>query len=339
MKIGLLLAVIASLCWRGVGIAAEVDNITPLDLQLPDTLSELNAIFNERIHEGVDRANADRTLVGDIVDIDIITQRKDCDEDRLYNELRKALFQSFTASLGLKGYALDLQLREHLSDKSYALPLRDSIYRDIDYLEGFSLKLKELSDVVNVDGHLIGLDKIGHFFAEGWQYFDKANDSDGGLEGALPWGSEKEAGLFGYTTTGIYSYADLVANFEGWRFWNKVLLKQDDPLKGPLDRLFDRAYVSCDVQLLASIREWRLVRAWEANARFDLSDYISAAWNEAVNCNSYANPVIEAKIRARIDDARPGFTCPADPGACVQARQHYGRYARQLLHPYCLIAQ
>ena len=28
------------------------------------------------------------------------------------------------------------------------------------------------AEVVNINGHLVGLDKIGHFFAEGWQYFD-----------------------------------------------------------------------------------------------------------------------------------------------------------------------
>jgi hypothetical protein len=53
----------------------------------------------------------------------------------------------------------DRQLREPLARQRYALPLNDSIYRDLNYLEGFSLNLKELSDVVNPDGHLVGLDK------------------------------------------------------------------------------------------------------------------------------------------------------------------------------------
>jgi hypothetical protein len=222
--------------------------------------------------------------------------------------------------------------------QSYSLQLNDSIYRDIDYIEGFSLNLKELSDIVNINGHLIGLEKAGHFFAEGWQYFEFTHFDGEKIEYALNWGKQQEAGKFGYFTTGIFSWADLAANFNGWRFWNKVLLKQDDPLKGFFGNLFNRPYISCDIQIIASIKNRKIVRAWEFNNHFDLSDYIDGAWDEGNNCNSYADPIIENKVMSRIRDIDPEFKCPLNAEYCMEAREKYGNFAKHLLHPYCLTA-
>ena len=317
-------------------IAAEVDSFTPRELELEDSANDINTIINQRIREGVAKANADRRIVEDVEGIELITRRDDCDVDDLYTSLRKSIFQSYTASWGLKGYDLDLQFRKLLSQKTYALPLRDSIYRDIDYLEGFSLNLKELTHVVNIGSNLVGLDKIGHFFAEGWQYFEIGEEEDGGLGEAIVWGRGKEEGMFGTTTTGIFSYADMVANFNGWRFWNRVLLEEPDPLNSFVERLFDRAYVSCDIQVIESLRQLRVVRAWEVNRRFDLRDYIDGTWDEGNNCNSYADPVIEEKVENRIAEIYPGYSCPLNIEACIEARDRYGIYAHAILHPACL---
>ena len=336
IKILMVFILSLCLCAPGAGSAAEVDNVTARHIELEDVLDDINAIINTRISEGVDKANAGRVVIDDIEGIEVITRHDDCDVDDLYAELRKSLFQSLTASWGLKGYDFDLQMRQLLSGRTYSLSLSDSIYRDISYLEGFSLNLKELSDVANIGGQRVGLDKLGHFFSEGWQYFEISRQAGAGLDDALDWGSGKEAGLFGYTTTGVFSYADLVANFNGWRFWNRVLLKQRDPLSGIIERLFDRPYVTCNIQIVDSFRQFRLVRAWQLNRQFELGDYIDAMWDEANNCNSYADPVIEAKVMSRIAETDPGYVCPVDAKACSMAAEKYADYASQLLHPRCL---
>jgi hypothetical protein len=319
-------------------VASEIDSVTPRKLKLDNSIDQINEIINQRIEEGIREANEQQDYIDDTEDFEDIEESTYCDEEALYTELRKAIFQSFTASWGLKGYALDEQLRALLTRESYSLLLNDSIYRDIDYIEGFSLNLKELSDIVNVDGYLVGLDKIGHFFAQGWQYFDLTYYDGKTLDEAIEWGRQKEAGMFGYTTTGIFSYADLVANLNGWRFWNKVLLKRDDPLKGGIANFFNRPYVKCKIQILDSIRSGKIIRAWEYNTRFDLSDYIDGAWDEGNNCNSYADPIIEEKVTARIKNVDPDFACPLVAEHCVDARDKYGYYAKFVLHPYCLIA-
>ena len=322
------------------GFAAEIDSVTPRKVKLDNSLAILNTIINQRIQEGVQKANSQQSeidYINDTDDEEDAEKSQACDEEVLYTELRKAIFQSFTASWGLKGYDLDKQLRSLLARQSYSLSLNDSIYRDIDYVEGFSLNLKELSDVVNVDGHLIGLDKIGHFFSEGWQYFELIHYDDYNIEQALEWGRQQEAGKFGYSTTGIFSFADLVANFNGLRFWNKVLLKEDDPLKGVFASFFDRPYMTCDIQIIDSIKSRKIVKAWEFNTRLDMSDFVDGAWDEGNNCNSYDDPIIEGKVRTRIKNVSPDFACPVITKYCLDAQEKYDYYAKYVLHPYCLI--
>jgi len=339
-KLFILLTLICGFAYQAA-FSAEIDSVTPRKIKLDNSLTLINTIINQRIQEGIQNANAQQSAIDYINDTDDegedVEQYGACNEDVLYTELRKAIFQSFTASWGLKGYDLDKQLRSLLARQSYSLSLNDSIYRDIDYIEGFSLNLKELSDVVNIDGHLIGLDKIGHFFAEGWQYFELIHYDDYKIEQALEWGRQQESGKFGYSTTGIFSFADLVANFNGLRFWNKILLKENDPLKGAFANFFDRPYITCDIQIIDSIKSRKIVKAWEFNTRLDMSDFVDGSWDEGNNCNSYDDPIIEGKVSARIKNVSPDFSCPFVAEYCLEAQNKYGDYAKYVLHPYCLI--
>jgi hypothetical protein len=311
--------------------ASEIDSFTTRNIALPDASLAINAVINERLEQGVRNANLiDQANASDEANY------APCNEQTLYRELRKAIFDSFTASWGLKGYALDLQLREKLRAYSYQLLLNDSVYRDLNYLEAFSLNLKELSDVVRIDGHLIGIDKFGHFFAEGWQYFEISAGQEQTIVQAMAWGREQEQGKFGYSTTGIFSYADLTANFNGWRFWNHLLGKQKDPLRSTLENWFSRDYVSCSLQIQDSFRQGRRVYAWQYKGNFDVGDYVDGAWDEGQNCNSFADPVIEHKIEKRLQRLEGKGTCPWQPSVCQQAQSRYGRFSKWLLHPRCL---
>jgi len=147
-----------------------------------------------------------------------------------------------------------------------------------------------------------------------------------------------EEGTFGLLTTGIFSYADLVANFNGFRFWNGLRKGQKDPLKGAVANFFSSQQINCNLDLIASIKKREIVRQWVLNRPFDLADYVDGSWNEANNCNRYSDSTIEEKVAARIAQVRPGFQFPAESRACVQAGKKYGSYAKDLLHPRCLSA-
>ena len=88
---------------------AEIDSVTPRKIQLEDSMVSINRIFNQRLLEGLHNANKKNN------DFEGLSSKEFCDEKTLYRELRKAIFQSFTASLGLKGYDLDQQLRKLLA--------------------------------------------------------------------------------------------------------------------------------------------------------------------------------------------------------------------------------
>lgn len=306
--------------------AAEIDSVTLRPAGMDNATDELNTIFNQRIEQGVKNANA-RIMARDRI--------PPCDEQTLFTELRKAVFQSRTASLGLKGYALDRQMREQLGPYSLSLTLDDSIYSELNVLESFSVRLKALSDIVSLDGHLVGLDKIGHFFAEGWKYYEMIAFDGESPDSAIAWGEQQEQGKYGYTTTGVYSFADLTANFNGWLFWNKILLRYDDPLKSPLANIFSRPYVSCRLDVSESLRQWRFVRSWSYNHRFDFSDYIDGAWDEGNNCNSY-KATVGQKVTRRMQETIPEYRCPLDVNACAEAAIKYRDFSDALLHPACL---
>ncbi len=295
--------------------AAEIDSLTDRALALDDSSAPLERRLNAALEVGVSRANQ---------------ESPGCDEETLYRELRRALATPFI------GHLIAESLNEDESLDRRRIRREDSIYRDLGLLDNISVHWKDLSAVVRVGEVLIGVDKIGHFVVEGWEYFETAYLEGAGIAAAMDWGERTEKTYFGSYTTGVFSYADLVADFEGMRFWLRVLGRADDPLHtGWRDR---RPYVSCRRRFwIAGARRWQLSR------ELDLDRYLTPVWDEAVNCCSYRNGEIEALVQARIAElseaARVDYRCPVDPDACARARERYGAWAPRLLHPSCMGAQ
>lgn len=309
------LAVLALACPGGPTRAAEIDSLTGRTQPLADATAPLERRLNDALEAGVARAN--RLAPG-------------CREDVLYRELRRALASPFI------GHVIAAALDEDETLDRRRIRRADSIYRDLGLLDNISVHWKDLSAVVRVGEALIGVDKIGHFVVEGWAYFETAYLEGGGVAAAMDWGEHTEETYFGLYTTGVYSYADLVADFEGMRFWLRVLGGDDDPLD-PGWRA-NRPYVTCGRRFwVAGERRWRLSR------RLELGRYVTPVWDEAVNCCRYRTEEIEARVRARIAELSEAggvdTSCPADPEACASARQRYGAWAPRLLHPACLTAE
>ncbi|HEX8288781.1 MAG TPA: hypothetical protein VF556_12330 [Pyrinomonadaceae bacterium] len=83
-----------------------------------------------------------------------------------------------------------------------------------------------ISKTVNVYGAQFGTDKIAHFFQQGYAYYKKYNDSLGkGLTPveaatkAIRWGQMTERTYYGTLVSGVYSNADLCANYVGMKFY------------------------------------------------------------------------------------------------------------------------
>lgn len=178
-----------------------------------------------------------------------------------------------------------------------------------------------LGSTINLNGHYIGADKLGHFFNQGYTYlevFNEAENSTLGLQNAFDYGIKTEEGVFGLVTGGVKSYADLAANYSGFAFW----LSLTDGSK---------PYFRC------RNNKWENVRA------FDFKEYVSSAWDEGVNCNEYI-PSVKKSVETRVKqlEAESGnklrYQCPISPAECIRLKRAYGANAPKLLGPSCLNA-
>ena len=119
---------------------------------------------------------------------------------------------------------------------------------------------------IKVNNVLIGSDKLGHFISQGrkfWRRYLKYRDEAQAAEHS----AYTERALFGQMTTGVYSNADLVANYEGYRFYRS---------------LFDDGVVPGKPAILA----WRDGH-WVVQRPFTWTDHVNAYWDEALNVNHF----------------------------------------------------
>ena len=192
---------------------------------------------------------------------------------------------------------------EHIERRRIAF--RDSIYRDFIVEETPTISASErVSSVINVAGHYIGTDKLGHFFTEGKSYFDIAIAKGEGVERALLFGVFTESLYYGALTTGVFSYADLTANFNGFQFWRRVVGKGSDN------------YIVCDGN------------KWIVNKPFEIALYVDEAWDESVNCSLFRNEILLTKVALRLK----GRSCGASEDVYSNLSVKYQNLYSQLVN-------
>jgi len=115
---------------------------------------------------------------------------------------------------------------------------------------------------IRVDHTFVGTDKLGHFFSQGLKYYRRHLEGMG-EPALLRRGAFNERWIFGQATTSVYSNADLVANFEGYRFYRSLFESGIAAGKPPIVAFHDgRA---------AILRP------------FDWRDHVNDYWDEALN--------------------------------------------------------
>jgi len=119
---------------------------------------------------------------------------------------------------------------------------------------------------ITVDDTLVGSDKFGHFFSQGRKFYKrwlKSNDE----RQAAKHSAYTERAIFGQMTTGSYSNADLVANYEGYLFYRS---------------LFEDNVVTNKPAILV----WKQDH-WIMQRPFDWADHVNDYWDEALNVSYY----------------------------------------------------
>jgi len=140
-----------------------------------------------------------------------------------------------------------------------------------------------VSNTLRIGDALVGVDKLGHFFAQGYQYYMAAQElRSEGLSEALvrskvrELGHSMELGVMGFKTMAIYSPADLAANWDGWRFW--------DSLVGGAD-----SYI---------IQDWS--GNWIQVRPFSMEEYARSDWDEVMNPPYAETPELAARMQERV---------------------------------------
>jgi len=289
------------------GFSAEIDAFSKRFEPLEDSLIKVNQLTNRLLQESLDEAN---------------DKRDGCDQKHLYKSLRKRFNNQYQGQLA----------KEIINSDEYAkikIPSKESIYQDFKWYEaivqgGTSRISDPIADQMKINGILVGTDKFEHFMGSGYRYFNKFRLEQNTVEEALKIGWKAETGILGAVTTGVMSYADLTANFNGMRFWNHIELKFDDVLGAEYNQ---GPYVACVDE------EWVTTEN-----KIDWANYIDKAFDEGINCSRFKNESLANKVAARLeklesqDKLGRKYHCPMEPQAIDKLKVKYGQLSPFLIN-------
>jgi hypothetical protein len=177
---------------------------------------------------------------------------------------------------------------------------------------------------------LVSSDKFSHFFNRSLGLFKRlGGGGPADFDRVLAFNDRLEASLWGSRSTGVAAYGDLVANFQGMRFWIHLRGQGLDgsPLADPLGEKPAPPIVEC-----SSTGRWFQTRAP------DIRDYLDPAWDEALNCSRMRSRVLLDQVLQRIEglgrEDRLGraYDCPIDSGLIAETAAGYGRFAPRVIN-------
>ena len=162
----------------------------------------------------------------------LIENRRDCNSvENLHKELRylrsdpaaaKAVYDLLSGG-NLMTTKFGKWIHDHkfrARPASYKAPYLESIYliKPSNYVT--------LSPTIRMYDHEFGIDKLEHLFQQGYQYYERVYDAlkEGksrkeAVREAIDWGKHTERTYYGILTSGVYSNADLNANYVGLKFY------------------------------------------------------------------------------------------------------------------------
>ncbi len=143
---------------------------------------------------------------------------------------------------------------------------RESIYQGHPFWATRVAGIFGVGPTIKINDQLVGSDKMGHFLSQGRKFYRRYAKSE--IESqAAEHSAYTERALFGQMTTGVYSNADLVANYEGFLFYRSLF--EDNIIPGK-----------------KAILSWQ-ENKWVIDRSFTWADHVNEYWDEALNINHY----------------------------------------------------
>jgi hypothetical protein len=173
--------------------------------------------------------------------------------------------------------------------------IKQSIYK-----KSQLFKLKMFGINIKVNGIYLGVDKIDHVLRTGYLYFkayqryrNKGHSEKQALIAAIKKGIIQEKTYFGYWVSGVFSYADLEANYQGLRF-HRDFCGNQNPYLNRTDK-----------------------GTWHLSQAIDIREYINPWFDESYNNSAY--------LGLRFNSVYPELKkyCPFQNSAWLQRRNDY----------------
>ena len=211
-------------------LALETDQFTTANQTLADITREFEQHSMGQIREIVDHTNKS-----------IDAKLKEADTTRSVHRRQRCLFlahrlmqpKHIAAEVdrrfgrGLTKTSIEHWFEKHEFDQQPALhtiSYRESVYAGSAHRWPFMVFA--MAPTVKIHGVRMGTDKVGHFFQQGHDYyrnhnesFERTGNAKTAAAHAVSRGARQERTHFGDWITGIYSNADMAANFAGMKFY------------------------------------------------------------------------------------------------------------------------
>lgn len=224
--------------------ALETDNYLTWDRSLPDSTGDLNQLIQDQIEDVISKTSQKQDLSCKEITFRIA--------NRFKTTPGKKLFENY--------------IQENFSDKMYPTNpyyLQESIFRNTSRIY---LSKSGLSPNLHANGIYFGLDKLSHFGSTGRRYLKhylkklkKGYSAEEAEKSAIRLGLSNELRILGLWPSGVFSYGDVEANYQGFRFYKKLCLDEKDTYLEKADS------------------------SWKLSKIPDIRDYVSPYWDETFN--------------------------------------------------------
>lgn len=204
MLAALLLLVAPALAW-------ETDQLTRRSETLPDLAPAANAELDRHIAAAVAWTNARTDCAAPLEEARRLLAR---DLHRRVGRPEQPEDRGWPRNQGYNVYGAWLEQQPG----ARSFPARDDIYGTMGLWQGPVLHLAGTAATVNLGGVLVGVDKTDHFLGMGYAYWVRSGLGED-EQRAVAFGTRTERSVFGMWTSLAFSYADLEANLDGYRFY------------------------------------------------------------------------------------------------------------------------
>lgn len=282
------------LLFNSFSLAFETDQFNLPKVPLADIGDEVSEYIIENLRAAVESVNADIEKS----EACLAARTKGCDSPEKEREKLKKLrsdeavadaFSELIAGGNFTTTKFGKWMNSHefrSQPASYKADYLESIYaiNPVDYAT--------LSPTVHLYGHEFGIDKLEHLFQQGHQYFDIYNEAikkgstpEEATQKAIKWGQKTERTYYGLWTSGVYSNADLYANYVGLKFYQGLTkpLQIAETSRPALVSLTDGRWQIDDDNLKENT----------------LKPFIADQMNEALNPSSY-RPTLVGSVRRSV---------------------------------------